>query len=253
MSQLETFIDQLAVIRRDETARVDAVRAMGSVPAMAGNPDAVQIVDAPARGVVVVPGHDLITGERVAKGFDGLRPLVRADAIDRMRAASKRRGGSLALTSAQIGMGRTYGGLVERHAAGAVRCSSIEGHVDGGGGDAAGFFQARIDAARVIERLEANVGRHALATRLRRQRPPKRGGGLSVRALDLVQAVFVSDLTVSEYLDKIGWSKGPNVAKGIASLGDAIDAMIGPLTPHRMAAAHYGAAHSSGRWFEKTS
>lgn len=251
MSQLEVYLDRLALVRHDERARIGAVRAVGAVPEMAGDPGAVQIVDAPARGAIFVPSHDLITGARIEQGYQGLRPVVRADAVDRMRAATKRRGGDFALTAAQVGMGRTYGGLVVRREAGAVRCSSIEGRVDGGGGDADCFLQARIDASNSIDRLEARVGRQALATTLRKVRPSKRGGGVAVRALDLVQAVFVRDLTVSQYLDRIGWTKGPNVAKAIQSLADALDAMIGPVAVHRMASAHYGAGHNSERWFEK--
>ena len=247
---LDDYITRLASVRAAERARVDAVMAMGNVPDMAGVKD-VQIINAPARGAIVIPARDPITGAAIEAGYQGLRPVVRGDAVDRMRGAAERRKSTLALTSSQIAIGRTYGSLVECYESmNAMRSSTVD-RVSSGSGDGGGFLEARLDLKARINALEKRVGLRTPASALRKVRPSNRGGThTTVYALDLVRAVFVHDMTASQYLDKIKWPKGQNVSKLISSLAKALDDMMGPMWCLEKFCVHYGELPTMDHWFK---
>lgn len=243
-------LDRLALLRAEEEARIDAVRALGAVPDAVG-PD---IGAAPARGAVFV--FDFLAsypdGERgtvlKAAGFAGRRSMRVCDAFDKMIGASARRGRTIELTDAQIMMGRFYAALVERHLAGAVRCSSVEGRVSGGSGDADGFTQRRIDAARRIDLLRRRIG-SGQSMALRRVRPSKRGAAARSAISDraLVDAVCLEGLTISEVLRRFGWSvSGDMVKRATRALGEALDRMIGPRPAQGIETVFYGVQAKGG-------
>lgn len=215
----------------DEAARVSFVRGFGAAPEACGP----EVPNAPARGAVRLvdfrAAYPVGSGGDVAfkpAGFMGRRTMTVADVFDTMAAQAARKRRAFGLTASQVAMARTYRGLVERHAAGAVRCSSIEAMPSGGRGDAAGFTDARLESARRIDRLRRRVG-SGCGLAVRRVRPSDRGARSSIPDLDLVNRVCLADQDISAVLRAYGWSvKGQTVQAATAALALALDRMIGP-------------------------
>lgn len=224
-----------------EAARVEAVRGRGMVPEACG-PD---IPAAPARGTVrlfrpieVVPGS---AGTARPAGYRGPgedRPragLRRADVFDVIEEHARRAHGAKGedarpflppFTPGQVAIARIYRDLVERHAAGGVKCSSLEGRAaDGGGG---GFMDAFLAEGIAIGRLRSRIG-GGVAMAVRRVRPSRRGPGAKVitdRAL--VDDVCLGGLQLGEVLERFGWSKfGANREALRRALAAALDRMQG--------------------------
>jgi hypothetical protein len=149
----------VAFDRLPEDVRVAIVMEAGTVPEVCG--DAIPV--APARGTVRVFDMQAVypkgkTGAEVkAAGWLGRKSMQRADVFDTMRGQALRKGTKLALTPAQVGMGRIYRGLVEQWEAGAVRCSSVEAMPGGSGGSREGFTDQRLSLSRRIDRLRDRV------------------------------------------------------------------------------------------------
>lgn len=215
----------------DEAARLAFVRGAGAVPEACGP----EVPDAPARGAVrlidfraAYPKGDGAEVEFKPAGFMGRRTMAVADVFDTMAAQAARRGRAFGLTASQVAMARTYRGLVERHEAGAVRCSSIEAMPSGGRGDAAGFTDARLESARRIDRLRRRVG-SGVGLAVRRVRPSDRGARSSIPDMDLVNRVCLAEQDISAVLRAYGWVvNGKTVQAATAALGAALDRMIGP-------------------------
>lgn len=217
-----------------ERARIDAVRAQGAVPASVGP----EIPDAPARGPFKVfdtfaayPKGDDQTEIKQA-GFQGRKTMQRADVFDVMRAQAAKRGGTMGLAPEQVGMARTYSALVERHSAGAMRCSSIEAMPSGGGGGSDGFTDARLASVRKIDMLRARVG-DRVAIEVRRVRPSKRAVDGAPRSpvtdMALVEGLAVHGKSISTVLREHGWSgNNAQVKAATSALAAALDRMIGP-------------------------
>lgn len=225
-----------------ESARLVLIKAQGAVPADCGDAPV-----APARGPVRVvnlmadyPAKD---GRTVQKpgGFAGRRTMQRADVFDVMRAQAARRGGAFPLTDAQVGMGRLYAVLVEKHEAGGQRCISAEAFLTAGttGGTAEGYTDARLDLAGRIARLRLRIG-SGVALAVRRIRPSERAGG-AVRAIitdrALVDLVCLQGMDLSRVLQAHGWAADDKTRKALAqALSGALDRMLGtgPFRPQVM-------------------
>lgn len=214
----------------DEARRLDLVRDAGAVPVDCGP----EIPVAPARGPVRAvdfkqaypDGQDAYVFKPA--GFLGRKTMVRADVFDTMAAQAARKGRAFGLTISQVAMGRTYRALVERHQAGAVRCSSIEAMPSGGRGDSDGFTERRVAAARRIDQLQARIGAGS-ALAVRRIRPSARGSRASISDRALVDRVCLADEDISAVLRAYGWSvKGDTVKALTAALSDALERMMGP-------------------------
>lgn len=190
----------------------DALRAeAGRVQAMlvqATPPDSVGPVPvAPARGPqrVVTDWAALPGGMRRALG----RRLEEADVFDVMHAQALRRHGDSAaafeapFTPGQIAMARHYRGLTERHAAGGVRCASLE--AGRGGGSGGEFMDAFLAVGRELDALHARIGGGVSLT-LRRVRPSDRGSRISITDRRLVDMVCLAGLTFDAVLQGHGWS-----------------------------------------------
>lgn len=189
---------------------------------------------APARGPVEVfePREMAITEagnlrER-RSGWLGQKALRRADAFAVMQAQCARRwkgdGAVPALfTAAQLHAGRTYGALVERHAAAGMRCSSVEASLGGGGGC---YIDALVAEADRLARMREAIGPGyaldpgAAAPHRDRRRP--------VRVRVLVDAVCVEDRTLSDVMAAHGWArKGQTRERLRTALCAALDRLYG--------------------------
>ncbi|SOC22195.1 hypothetical protein [Rhodobacter maris] len=197
-----------------------------------------EIVAAPARGACRVitmrqirPGTRNTIEEAGYQGPGEARPrkAVRAaDVFDRMEARARATGKPVPFTPGQIAMARLYRTLVERHAAGGVKLSSLEGRRGGSGGGALDVTDLRLEEARRIALLRARIGEGA-AMVVRRVRPSARGPGASV-ILDrrLVDAVCLEDLDPSAVLLAHGWApKGEHRERLRRALGAALERMQG--------------------------
>ncbi|WP_442772696.1 hypothetical protein [Paenirhodobacter enshiensis] len=224
-----------------EEARLMAMLRAATAPADCGP----EIPVAPARGgcraftvVQVVPGaHTAGPGEELPvedAGYRGpgedrpRRAVAVADVFDRMDVAARRARKPAPLTPGQIAIARRYRTLVERHDAGGIKLSSIEGRTGGSGGRGADVTDLRLIEAREIAALRRRIGEGA-AMVVRRVRPSKRGLGASI-ILDrrLVDAVCLEDMDPSAVLRAHGWSvDGKHQMLLSAALSGALDRMQG--------------------------
>ncbi|MDR7125512.1 hypothetical protein [Pseudotabrizicola sp. 4114] len=224
----------------DEGARVEVIRQAGMVPPVCGD----DIPCAPARGPVRAvdfmaaypDGQDAYVFKPA--GFLGRKTMVRADVFDTMAAQAARKGRAFGLTVSQVAMGRTYRALVERHSAGATRCSSVEAMPSGGRGDSDGFTEARLAASRRIDLLQARVGAGS-AMAVRRIRPSVRGSRASIPDRALVDRVCLADEDISAVLRAYGWSVyGDTVQALTAALSAALERMAGPAVRRDIQVIH---------------
>lgn len=217
-----------------EVSRLDLVRDHGAVPVSCGD----DIAPSPARGPVRVFSATALYPkgadgwEAKPAGHLGRQTMQIADAFDRMRVQSRRAGATEdgPLGPSQVAMGRHYATLAQRVAAGGLRSISLE-TAAGGGGTPEGYTDHRLDLVRRLDRLRRRIG-PGTAMEVRRIRPSRRGEGtarLGIPDLQLVDAVCLDDLTVSEVLKKYGWSdRGANIKAATRALAAALDRMIGP-------------------------
>lgn len=218
---------------RAEDARVAEMRA-GALPPERCGSDMIAQPGAGARIIfspmgMIPDGRDGWKREHVGhRGRDAARA---ADAFDRMQAAedrvAKRRGRDPVelFTLVELGAGRRYATLVERHNAAGVRCSSIEAQ-RGQGGGGGGFMDALIDEGRQIQRLRRAVG-DDMAMGLRRIRPSVRGTRAGITDRALVDGVCVGGLTVSEVLERHGWATSHRLREAArAALKAALRRMV---------------------------
>lgn len=229
----------------EEADRIEAVRSAGRVPEAASGG---AIRDAPARGAValhvemeLVPQADGSYRQQV-RNHQGRAGLRVADAFDKMRAKAAPRGASAAdlFTPGQVAMGRRYRALVERHDAGGMKCSSLDGKVSGGGAAALDMMDRMLMDRRELDLLLRRIG-PGVAMSVRRVRPSKRGARLTIPVRDLVDRVCLRDQTVSDVLRAYGWSvKGQTVDQVRAALRDALDRMQGPPARAGVRTLHLG-------------
>ncbi|WP_147435536.1 hypothetical protein [Paenirhodobacter hankyongi] len=156
------------------------------------------------------------------------RKAVRAaDVFDRMDARAQAAKKPAPFTPGQIAIARLYRTLVERHEAGAIKLSSLEGRT-GGSGRGVDVTDLRLEEARKIALLRRRIGDGA-AMVVRRVRPSARGAGASI-ILDrrLVDAVCLEDMDPSAVLVAHGWTaKGEHRERLRNALMAALDRMQG--------------------------
>ncbi|PYE81311.1 hypothetical protein [Pseudoroseicyclus aestuarii] len=255
-AEQQALVDEMGSIARarraawgrlPEAERMRLVRAAGAVPVSTGD----AAPEAPARGAVrVVTMQGMCpTGETGFElqpiGYRGRQTMRRADAVDVMAHQAAQKKTKVALTPAQVEMGRHYAALFERCEASDMRGSSME--MTGGrsvgarGGD---VNEARLEERRRLVALQRRIG-DGVAMPIRRVRPSKRGADAKPRRAisdrQLVDGVFVEGLTISGLLKKHNWGLGgATVQAATAALAAALDRLSGPAPRPRMAAAFYG-------------
>lgn len=227
-----------AVALSDETARVADILKKASAPEECG-PD---IPVAPARGACRVftarqikPGSRNTIEEAGYQGHGEARPrkaVAVADVFDRMEARARAAKKPAPFSAGQIEMARWYRTLVERHDAGGVKLSSIDGRSGGGSGRGRDVMDIRLDEAREIEAIRRRIGPGA-ALVVRRVRPSARASALGVGAgiildLRLVDAVCLEDMDLSAILLAHGWGQKGDHRKALrVALCAALDRMRG--------------------------
>ncbi|HEY0213725.1 MAG TPA: hypothetical protein VGC40_09085 [Paenirhodobacter sp.] len=188
--------------------RIAALHQVSAVPEDCG-PD---IASAPARArmrAVTLSEVDRVSGpedvEITVGGFAGRRAACVEDVFDRMAIAAVRARKPMLLTDLQVATGRHYRALVERYEAGGVKLSSIEARTGGGGGGGCAADR-RLEDARMIGSMRADIGAGA-AMVVRRVRPSARGGVGASIILDrtLVDWVCLLDKDLSAVLEAHGW------------------------------------------------
>jgi len=225
-----------------ERLRMEAALAAGSVPVACG----ADIPVAPARGPLVeftpirlVPGHVGLaekTGHWARGEAERRRGARREDVFDRIEAEARKayraRGDDAGhfvapLTPAQIQIGRDYRDLVERHAAGGMRCASLEtaGRRQGGGGGE--FIDAYVAEGRRLDAMRRRVGDGA-ALVVRRMRPSRRGTRTTMMDRAIVDMVCLEDMDPSAILRRHGWSVQTSTLAALrVALAGALDRMMG--------------------------
>lgn len=213
--------------------RFEAVKESARVPDECGP----AIIAAPARGACVVVRHQSLVPQGVdgrgltkwaaAPSGYGHRASVRAaDVFDRMIAQARRRQEPAPLTPGQISMARRYRGLWERHQAGGVKLSNLDGaqRGDGSGRD---FMDAYLAEGREIEAIRRRIG-SGVAMAVRRVRPSERGSRSNILDRALVDLICLGDHQIDQVLRAHGWSpKGATRKAARAALCAALDRMAG--------------------------
>lgn len=211
-----------------EAQRIAEVTDLGAVPGACGG----EIEPAPGRGPVAtfLPLQLLPQGAdgwtMAPNGHKGRLGLRRADAFDIAADQVRRRDKAAAppFTPSEIAMGRTYRDLVERYAAGAIKCSDVEGQVSSGTGR--DFMDTYIAIGEEIAALRRWIGEGA-ALELRRMRPSKSGGPARRMILKrtLVDDFCLRDQPITAIMKAHGWSNDKGTRARVtlalrASLGD---------------------------------
>ncbi|WP_066706941.1 hypothetical protein [Celeribacter ethanolicus] len=205
----------------DEALRM--VRRMGAVPSVCGP----EVVEAPARGPIrlVVPTVTRVVeggakeAERVAMSHEGRKVARVCDVFDLMEVRAKRK----LFSEAQIEVGRRYGALVERHAKGATKCSSLEAMGGGGAGEFMDAFLAEGCEIAALRRAAAydRAGHEVVALEVRVGAKLRR-----ILAGDLVERVCVGQQSLSAVLRAHGLSnRGGHIGGLRGALGAALDRM----------------------------
>ncbi len=229
--------------RLSETdAAVSRLKAASQPPVECGP----AIPAAPARGelktfrpIELVPGsvgtaRDTGHWER---GEDQRRRGARIrDVFDRMhdqaRAAHKARGDKAGpfvppLTPAQVQIARDYRDLTERHAAGGMKCASLEAAGRGSGGQGGEFIDAFVAEGLRLDAFHRRIGT-GVAMAVRRIRPSERGNRTGIRNRDLVDDICIRDMDPSAVLKRHGWSEKGKTRDAVRkALAAALDRMIG--------------------------
>lgn len=199
----------------DEADRVDAVKALGRVPAGCGP----EIPCAPARGPVRVSDPvECVGGALRPAGYEGRSMLKCADVFDLMdqqaRRVFARRKSQDAdavyeepFNAGQVSVARHYAGLFEGLECGQIGGSAFSDRVSGGSGglDA---VDLRLAARQEFKGLEDKIGR-GVALAMRKVRPSKRGDGRvckSITDIDAARLVCLHGKSLTEVLRKYDWT-----------------------------------------------
>jgi hypothetical protein len=222
------------VERSDGAKRMQAMDQRVAAMKAAATPTPIAspvIIPAPARGPtkVVQLRETVVTqnGPRVRRTtVDGFHPVQAADAFDQMELQARRRkadGGPL-FTALQVDAGRAYAALAERCAAEGMRCSSVEAG-RGGPGGGRGWIDGVIARSDQLARLRAAIGQGVALSPRGAQAHADRGRKV-IRVRDLVDSVCIEGRTLSEVLDRNGWSaRTASIAILRLVLTDALDRM----------------------------
>lgn len=234
----------------ESDAAVSRLRAASQPPVECGP----EIPAAPARGelktfrpIELVPGsvgtaRDTGHWER---GEDQRRRGARIrDVFDRMhdqaRAAHKAKGDKAGpfvppLTPAQVQIARDYRDLTERHAAGGMKCASLEAAGRGSGGQGGEFIDAFVAEGLRLDAFHRRIGT-GVAMAVRRIRPSGRGSKTASLITDrtLVDKVCLGDCDLGQVLNAHGWSVQTAPLGALRkALAAALDRMQGYDLPPR--------------------
>lgn len=128
-------------------------------------------------------------------------------------------------TPGQIAIARHYRHLTERHDAGAVKCSALDGRT--GGGSGRDWMDGYIAIGDELARLHARIG-SGEAMSLRRVRPSKRDERVAITDRALVDAVCLGGMTLTEVLRRHGWARKVEITDAMRlALAAALDRMQG--------------------------
>ena len=195
---------------------------------------------APARGCMrLVEGFRAVGLEQSRVGWDvqvasdGLRWEGQCQLqimVEQARRTHVKRVGSMdgfvaPFTPGQIQMGQRYATLVERHAAGGMKCTAI-GRT-GGGGQGGDFMDTFVAEGREIDLIRRRIGT-GQAMIVRRVRPSDRGTKSGITDRRLVDLVCLGGMDLTGVLEAHGWA-----AKGTArdalrvALAGVLDRMQG--------------------------
>ncbi len=203
-------------VKAAEVARIAGILAAAAPPESCGS----EIPVAPAFGAFQVfqPMELLKGGMQRPSGYLGRNALRRADVFDAMVSAP--------FTSSQVGIARHYRDLTERHAAGGMRCASLE--AGRGGGGSGEFIDTYVREGRELEMLHQRIGR-GIAMAVRRIRPSARGAAAGIiHDRSLVDMVCLGQLTFSQVLRHFGWSEAKKHRMVLrAALAGSLDRMQG--------------------------
>ncbi|RJE87973.1 hypothetical protein D3P04_03365 [Paracoccus onubensis] len=197
------------------------------------------IPSAPGRGgfVTFMPASMQLNAkgkwEKQPSGYAGRHAVRAADVFDQMIAAAERAKKGWPLTPGQIAIGRRYRDLVEWRAAGAIKCSTIDGRVAGSG--ERDFMDAYLSAGRELDGMRRRIGT-GIAMQVRRIRPSQRGKAEAVPIRDsvLIEMVCIQQKHLSDVLKAHYWSTYGGNRKAIReALCAALDRMIGYLPEKR--------------------
>jgi len=174
---------------------------------------------APARGCMrLVEGFKAVGLEQSRVGWDvqvasdGLRWEGQCQLqimVEQARRTHVKRVGSMdgfvaPFTPGQIQMGQRYATLVERHAAGGMKCTAI-GRT-GGGGQGGDFMDTFVAEGREIDLIRRRIGT-GQAMIVRRVRPSDRGTKSGITDRRLVDMVCLEGADLTEVLRAHGWDK----------------------------------------------
>lgn len=219
-----------------EEASLDAMRAAASVPMICGD----DIAPSPARGAFrVFEPLKMVPGSVVRQTTDGHRgrhAIARADVFDTMEqtalAAHMRRHPKAPFvppfSPGQVQAARHYRDLVERHAGGGTRCSSLEAG-RGGDGNGGGFMDTWLTESREIAGLQRRAVAGAPTLVLSPARHQDRDNARrAIRLPELLVAVCLHELTLSAVLKRFGWQpRGAHVRSLREALAEALERMRG--------------------------
>jgi hypothetical protein len=223
------------VERSDGAKRMQAMDQRVAAMKAAATPTPIAspvIIPAPARGPTkVVQLRETVAtenGPRVRRAtVDGFHPVQAADAFDQMELQARRRkadGGPL-FTALQVDAGRAYAALAERCAAEGLRCSSVEAGRGGAPGGQRDWIDGVIARSDQLARLHAAIGQGVALSPRGPQAHADRGRKV-IRVRDLVDSVCIEGRTLSEVLDRHGWSaRTASIAILRLVLTDALDRM----------------------------
>lgn len=218
--------------RSEEHDRIEAIKAAAHPPADCG-PD---IIGAPARGGFVLHRIRTVQGTgrddlvQTDRGYVPRSPIRQADVFDRMISRAVRSGKAWPLAPGQIAIGRRYRDLVEWRAAGALKCSAIDGRQAGSG--ERDFMDAYLAVGQEVSGMHRRIG-SGCAVQVRRVRPSARGADKRGPIFDrvLVDMVCLQQMPLSEVLRQHDWSKTTAHIDALReALCGALDRMIGYRT-----------------------
>lgn len=226
----------------DAEARVATVKASAAVPEACG-PD---IAPAPARGafrtfrpIEIVPGS---AGTARPAGYRGpgeasfRAAILRADIFDAMIEDARQRHTAKGedagpfispFTPGQVQIARDYRDLTERHAAGGMKCSSVE--ATGRAGGQRDFMDVYASEGLRLKAMIARVGGGA-SLHVRRMRPIRRGDMARGAILDrtLVDMVCLGQCSLTQVLHAHGWKAYGKTREALRmALADCLDRMQG--------------------------
>lgn len=139
-------------------------------------------------------------------------------------------------TPGQMAVARRYRDLAERHAAGGMKCASLEARGGGGSGQGGDFMDAYLAEGRELSMIQRRIGT-GQAMALRRIRPSVRGSKAAIMDRRLVDMVCIEGADLSAVLRAHGWSvDGKNRSVLRVALAAALDRMQGYRDPHEKGA-----------------